>query len=117
MTGSGSTIILSAGVLNLNQIERVQSVEPFFAMNGTSCKLDLVIGGRWDWLNYQVKDGFKTDGNQSGSRTVSQASSSVGWCITSLNNSRFIHVASVFEAPTTTELLNNPAGAADSIPT
>ncbi len=98
--------------LNLSQIERVQSTGPFFRNEwNMRDKLDLVIGGRWDWLNYQVKDQFKTDGNQSGSRTVSQASGSAGLVYHLTDQQQiYTHVASVFEAPTTTELLNNPAG-------
>ena len=69
------------------------------------------MGGRWDWLHYQVSDAFKTDGNLSASRTLSQGSGTVGF-VYHLNNQQQIYtnVASVFEAPTTTELLNNPAG-------
>ena len=98
--------------LNLSQIERVQSVGPFFRNEwNMRDKLDLVIGGRWDWLHYQVKDAFKTDGNQSASRTVSQASGSAGLVYQVTGQQQiYAHVASVFEAPTTTELLNNPAG-------
>lgn len=98
--------------LNLSQIERVQSTGPFFRNEwNIKDKLDLVIGGRWDWLNYQVKDQFKTDGNQSGSRTVSQASGSAGLVYHLTDQQQiYTHIASVFEAPTTTELLNNPAG-------
>ena len=98
--------------LNLSQIERVQSVGPFFRNEwNMRDKLDLVIGGRWDWLHYQVKDAFKTDGNQSASRTVSQASGSAGLVYHVTGQQQiYAHVASVFEAPTTTELLNNPAG-------
>jgi len=98
--------------LNLNQIERVQSAGPFLRNEwNIADKLDLVIGGRWDWLHYQVKDAFKTDGNQSASRTVSQASGSAGLVYHITEQQQvYAHVASVFEAPTTTELLNNPAG-------
>ncbi len=100
------------GVQTLNQIEQVQSVGPFFRNEWKVLnKLDLVVGGRWDWLRYHVKDTFRTDGNQSGTRTLSQASGTVG-LVYHLNENQQIYtnVASVFEAPTTTELLNNPTG-------
>jgi iron complex outermembrane receptor protein len=43
------------GALNLSQIERVQSAGPFFRNEWNMAdKLDLVIGGRWDWLNYYL---------------------------------------------------------------
>ncbi|HQU98159.1 MAG TPA: TonB-dependent receptor [Nitrosomonas sp.] len=100
------------GVQNLNQIERVQSIGPYFRNEWSmTSKLDIVLGGRWDWLQYHVKDHYQSDGNQSGSRTVSQASGSAGavYHITP-HQQAYAHVGSVFEAPTTTELLNNPAG-------
>ncbi len=98
--------------LNLSQIERVQSVGPFLRNEWRIAnKWDLVIGGRWDWLHYQVEDKFRSDGNQSGSRLVSQGSGSAGLVYHVTEQQQvYAHVATVFEAPTTTELLNNPAG-------
>ncbi|MBS0423492.1 MAG: TonB-dependent receptor [Proteobacteria bacterium] len=100
------------GALNLSQIERVQSTGPFFRNEWrVADKLDVVFGGRWDWLRYEVKDQFKNDGNQSGARTVSQASGTAGLVYhVTPQQQIYAHVASVFEAPTTTELINNPAG-------
>ncbi len=100
------------GALTFNQLERVQSVGPFFRNEWRVIdNVDVVVGGRWDWLHYQVSDAFKIDGNQSGSRTLSQGSGTVG-LVYHLNKQQQIYtnVATVFEAPTTTELLNNPAG-------
>jgi iron complex outermembrane receptor protein len=100
------------GALNLSQIERVQSTGPFFRNEWrVADKLDVVFGGRWDWLRYEVKDQFKSDGNQSGARTVSQASGTAGLVYHVTHQQQiYAHTASVFEAPTTTELINNPAG-------
>lgn len=100
------------GALNLSQIERVQSTGPFFRNEWRMAdKLDVVLGGRWDWLRYEVKDQFKSDGNQSGTRTVSQASGTAGLVYHLTDQQQiYAHAASVFEAPTTTELINNPAG-------
>lgn len=100
------------GALTFNQLERVQSVGPFFRNEWRVIdNVDVVVGGRWDWLHYQVSDAFKIDGNQSGSRTLSQGSGTVG-LVYHLNKQQQIYtnVATVFEAPTATELLNNPAG-------
>lgn len=99
-------------VLNLSQIERVHSIGPFIRNEWNIVdKLDVVIGGRWDWLHYQVKDQFRNDGNESGARTVSQGSGSAGLVYhVSDRQQLYAHTATVFEAPTTTELLNNPAG-------
>ena len=100
------------GAQTLNQIERVQNIGPFFRNELRMLdSLDLVVGGRWDWLRYQVNDAFLVDGNQSGAKNLSQASGTVG-LVYHLNKQQQIYtnVASVFEAPTTTELLNNPIG-------
>lgn len=100
------------GALTLNQLERVQSVGPFFRNEWRVIEdVDVVVGGRWDWLHYQVSDAFKIDGNQSGSRTLSQGSGTVGLVYHLTNHQQiYTNVATVFETPTTTELLNNPAG-------
>lgn len=100
------------GALSLDQIERVQNVGPFFRNEWRMTdKLDLVAGGRWDWLHYRVKDAFLADSDQSDSRTLSQASGTAGLVYRLLDDHQiFTNIASVFEAPTTTELINNPAG-------
>ncbi|MBA2484088.1 MAG: TonB-dependent receptor [Nitrosomonas sp.] len=101
------------GALTLEQIERVQSIGPFFRNEWNMIdKLDLVIGGRWDWLHYRVEDLFLTDDNQSGSRTLSQASGTTGLVYHLTDQHQvYTNIASIFEAPTTTELINNPSGA------
>lgn len=100
------------GALALNQIERVQNIGPFFRNEWNMAdKLDLVVGGRWDWLHYRVKDVFQTDGDQSGSRNLSQASGTAGLVYHLTEQHQvYTNVASIFEAPTTTELINNPTG-------
>ncbi|SFI37698.1 iron complex outermembrane recepter protein [Nitrosomonas sp. Nm34] len=100
------------GALNLDQIERVQNVGPFLRNEWSiSDKLDFVTGGRWDWLQYRVKDVFLSDSDQSGTRTLSQASGTAGLVYRLLDTHQiYSNIASVFEAPTTTELINNPAG-------
>ena len=100
------------GAMTLNQIERVQNVGPFFRNEWRMHdKVDLVLGGRWDWLHFKVKDGFIDDGNQSGDKTLSQGSGTAG-LVYHLNEQHQIYtnVASIFETPTTTELINNPSG-------
>lgn len=100
------------GALSLDQIERVQSIGPFLRNEwSVTDKLDFVAGGRWDWLYYRVKDAFLADSDQSGSRTLSQASGTAGLVYRVRDTHQvFTNIASVFEAPTTTELINNPAG-------
>ena len=100
------------GVRTLDQIERVQSIGPFFRNEWRMAdKVDLVVGGRWDWLNYHVEDRFRADGNQSDSKTLSQASGTAGLVYHLANQHQiYTNIGSVFEAPTTTELINNPNG-------
>ena len=100
------------GALALSQIEQVQSIGPFLRNEWNLVdKLDLVFGGRWDWLHYRVDDLFQTDGDQSDSRTLSQASGTVGLVFHLADRHQiYTNVASLFEAPTTTELINNPTG-------
>jgi iron complex outermembrane recepter protein len=100
------------GALALNQIERVQSIGPFIRNEWqVTDKLNATFGGRWDWLHYRIKDRFRVDGDQSGTRTLSQASGTAGLVYRLDEHHQFYaNVASVFEAPTTTELINNPAG-------
>ncbi len=100
------------GARTLDQIERVQSVGPFFRNEWNMLdKLDLVVGGRWDWLNYNVTDRFQADGDQSGSKNLSQASGTAGLVYhLAKQHQVYTNIGSVFEAPTTTELINNPSG-------
>ncbi|MCB1948541.1 MAG: TonB-dependent receptor [Burkholderiales bacterium] len=100
------------GALTLNQIERVQNVGPFFRNEWrVHDKFNLVLGGRWDWLHFQVKDTYQADGNQSGDKTFSQGSGTAG-LVYHLNQQHQIYtnIATIFETPTTTELINNPTG-------
>ncbi|MBX3628746.1 MAG: TonB-dependent receptor [Nitrosomonas sp.] len=100
------------GAVVLNQIERVQNVGPFFRSEWRAQdKLDFVLGGRWDWFLFEVKDVYRDDGNQSGRKTLSQASGTAGM-VYHLNDRHQIYanIASIFETPTTTELINNPSG-------
>ncbi len=100
------------GALTLNQTERVQNVGPFLRSEWrVHDKLDVVLGGRWDWLYFEVNDTFLADGDQSGNKTFSQGSGTVG-LVYHLNERHQIYanVASIFETPATTELINNPSG-------
>ncbi|MBX3640017.1 MAG: TonB-dependent receptor [Nitrosomonas sp.] len=100
------------GAVVLNQIERVQNVGPFFRSEWRAQdKLDFILGGRWDWFLFEVKDVYRDDGNQSGRKTLSQASGTAG-VVYHLNDRHQIYanIASIFETPTTTELINNPSG-------
>ena len=72
---------------------------------------ELVAGARYDRIHYRVDDDFLADGDQSGSRTMSQGSGTVGALFHLTTEHRiYLNGSTVFETPTTTELINNPAG-------
>lgn len=96
----------------LDQVEEVLSVGPYLRNElQLTGFLDLVGGVRYDRIYYHVGDSHRDDGNQSGSRTLSQFSGTVG-AVAHLHDSLHLYgnVATIFEAPTTTELINNPSG-------
>jgi len=102
----------SQGALTFNQLEVVDSVGPYFRNELKAAdKIDLVAGARFDWVHYAVDDTFLSDGNQSGSQSVSQGSGNLG-LVYHFNSEHhgYFNAASVFEVPTTTELINNPNG-------
>jgi iron complex outermembrane receptor protein len=72
---------------------------------------ELVAGGRYDWINYRVKDAFLADGDQSGAQILTQGSGTLG-VLHHLTQAHRVYLngSTVFEAPTTTELINNPSG-------
>lgn len=96
----------------LDQVEAVLSVGSYLRNElRLTDSLDLVGGVRYDRIHYRVDDSHEDDGDQSGSRTLSKLSGTVGAVV---HWDRFLHlygnVATVFETPTTTELINNPSG-------
>ena len=102
----------SQGALTFDQLEMVGSVGPYFRNElKVTDKIDLVTGARFDWVHYEVDDTFLSDGNQSGSQSVSQGSGNFG-LVYHFNPEHhgYLNASSVFEVPTTTELINNPNG-------
>ena len=96
----------------MDQVERVFSVGPFFRneliLNND---IELVGGIRYDQVYFQVGDRFLDDGNQSGSRTLSQLTGTIG-AVFHWDDELYLYgnVATAFETPTTVELINNPSG-------
>ena len=72
---------------------------------------ELVAGARYDRIHYRVNDAFFTDGDQSGSRSLNQGSGTVGALYhLAPQHQIYLNGSTVFETPTTTELINNPSG-------
>ena len=100
------------GPLTLNQREEVHNLGVYLRgeLQGNGA-WDLASGIRYDRLEYRVGDRFLADADQSGSRRLDQVNWSAGgvWHLTEAHHG-FFNAATVFEAPTTTELINDPAG-------
>jgi iron complex outermembrane receptor protein len=72
---------------------------------------ELTAGARYDRIHYRVNDAFFADGDQSGSQTLDQGSGTLGALYHLAQEHRvYLNGSTVFETPTTTELLNNPSG-------
>ena len=104
------------GVLQLDQREIVSSVGPYVRDEipfGDRYQVDL--GLRADYVKFELQDHLITadDPDDSGDRTLSAVSPIVGLLarLTPLH-SLYANVATSFETPTTTELVNQPSGAA-----
>ena len=113
-TASCPSLPEEQGVLTLQQTEIVSSLGPYL-------RDELELGERWlltlgvrgDWTRFNVQDQFLSDGDNSGSVTMSAVSPMFGLVarlapVTSL----YASIAGGFETPTTTELTNQPDGSA-----
>ncbi|MEE9499639.1 MAG: TonB-dependent receptor [Nitrospinaceae bacterium] len=100
------------GMETLNQREIVGSLGIYVRDEMViSNDWELVAGGRYDWIHYRVNDAFLDDGDQSGAQTLTQGSGTLGvlYHLTQ-EHGVYLNGSTVFETPTTTELINNPSG-------
>lgn len=101
-----------AGALELDQRERVLGLGPFAELElEFAPSWRLTLGGRYDVYAFDVDDDLLADGDDSGSRTLTEFSpvvalgySPVDWL------ELYTNYATAFETPTTTELSNRPSG-------
>ncbi len=100
-------------VVFLDQLEKVTELGPFAQVQWSPDPRLLLSGGaRYDWVRFDLDDRYLGDGvDDSGARTMSAVSGNVGasWSF----GDRFVpyvNVATAFETPTTTELVNQPDG-------
>ncbi len=100
------------GPLALDQVESVLSVGPFLRDEWQPFDgLQLAGGLRYDRVHFDLNDAFPADGDQSGSKTLSEWSGTLGAVIHVSDLLHFYaNFATVFEVPTTTELIVNPSG-------
>ncbi len=100
------------GVETLNQQETVDSLGVYVRDEMVlSDYWELVAGARYDRIHYRVDDAFFVDGDQSGDQTLNQGSGTLGALYHLAPKHRiYLNGSTVFETPTTTELINNPSG-------
>ena len=100
------------GTETLNQKETVDNLGVYLRNERVlTDRWEIVAGGRFDRIHYRVSDDFRADGDQSGSQSLSRGSGTLGVLYHLAEQHRlFANAATVFETPTTTELINNPSG-------
>ncbi|MCU0339915.1 MAG: TonB-dependent receptor [Spirosomaceae bacterium] len=99
------------GRLTFDQVESFRNIASFITQELTYKKLTFLTSLRSDVIRMEAKDAFKTDGDQSGSRSYARLNPTVGlsWeASTALN--LYTNVGTSFETPTLSELSNNPDG-------
>lgn len=100
------------GPLRVDQTEDVRSVGPFAQISlAPHDRVRVTAGVRWDYYNFEAGDRRLDDGDQSGDRTMSAVSPSVGVTFAATPGvNLFANVATAYETPTTVELSNTPTG-------
>jgi iron complex outermembrane receptor protein len=102
-----------------DQVETVRELGPFVQLRLRPVPgLSLVAGGRYDAVAFRVTDQFLSDGDDSGARTMTALSGTVGAAV-EVTDAVLLYgnVGTGFETPTTTELGNQPDGTAGFNPT
>ncbi len=96
----------------LDQREQVTEFGPFAQLQWNPDERWLVSGGvRYDWVRFDLDDRFISDGDDSDNRTMSAVSGNLGLSLSFGDQFvPYVNVATAFETPTTTELVNQPDG-------
>jgi iron complex outermembrane receptor protein len=117
MRDDRQNLVSEAGIptstLILDQREQVTELGPFAQIHWNPSPRWLVSGGaRFDWVRFDLDDRFTSDGDDSDARTMSAVSGNVGVSLSFGDQFvPYVNVATAFETPTTTELVNQPDGA------
>ena len=100
------------GPLRVDQTEDVRSVGPFAQISlAPNDRVRVTAGVRWDYYDFRAGDRKLDDGDQSGDRTMSAVSPSVGVTFAATPDvNLFANMATAYETPTTVELSNTPTG-------
>lgn len=93
----------------LDQNETVRNIAAFGRLRfSLSSRLDATASVRYDNTHFEMQDRLLENGDQSGSRTFSAWSPSIGLAYRFQGALLFANYSSAFETPTTTELVNRP---------
>ena len=100
------------GTLLVDQTEDVLSAGPFAQVSiAPTDRVQFTAGVRFDYYDFRAGDRKLDDGDQSGDRTMSAVSPSVGVTFAAASGVNiFANVATAYETPTTVELSNTPTG-------
>lgn len=100
--------------VNRDQVETVREIGPFVQLRvRPGARLSVVAGGRYDAVAFRVRDEFPADGDDSGARTMSALSGTLGASVRVTSGVHvYGNVGTGFETPTTTELGNQADGTA-----
>ena len=98
--------------LRVDQTEDVLSAGPFAQVSiAPHDRVQFTAGVRWDGYDFSAGDRKLDDGDQSGDRTMSAVSPSVGVTFAAAPGANiFANVATAYETPTTVELSNTESG-------
>ncbi len=104
--------VAQAGDLLVDQLEHVRSIGPFVHVSLTPRPRWTLTGGlRYDHYTFRADDRLLADGDQSGSRTLSAFSHSVGVSYAAARGFNvYGNFATAYETPTLLELSNRPTG-------
>lgn len=102
--------LAQTGALRLEQLEEVLSVGPFVHLNARIGEQWAVTGGlRYDHYDFTATDRFTSNGDQSGSRTMSAVSPMAGVTfVPAAWLNLYANLATAYQTPTTVELSNRP---------
>ena len=100
------------GALRVDQTEDVLSAGPFAQVSiAPNDRVQFTAGVRWDHYDFSAGDRKLDDGDQSGDRTMSAVSPSIGVTVAAAPGvNLYANVATAYETPTTVELSNTESG-------
>lgn len=96
------------GEPNRDQQDRVASVGPFVQAHIDAGRFSFMLGARYDAVHFETEDLRDVVPDESGERTLHAPSTMIGAAYVLPDVTFFANVASAFQTPTTTELLNSP---------